>query len=916
MGALIHYTRDPFKPGVYEVRQTVAGITAHDAVRATFPELADCALTMQRNGRALYPDDVLDDGDIVWLAQRPEWFGVAAAASGGFWAQLGAVFVQAFIYAAVSYLISYLLKPKGKKDKQASPSYSVAIDQNAARLAGTIPVQYGRCLAMPDIASQPYAEFVAHNERVSMILCLGMGEYQINDIFLGESRVVDFPPGNVQTWIFKPSDHGRVLGNIERITGVYEDMLTIPESMGVDLAAPNDPPEVAIAANVSGGVLMPNNPAEAQLWTGLVPGRQYVVSNSVGGRVVVGYVGVGANNSAVFDGPLPAPPPEQIIAVNAQLTPIDDAQEGRMMLLYSQQEVNGPTPGEIIYVRDDTAGGFFGPFQIARMEVRNTRLYLRLSGLGFTSATGEAALFPQRWLWIVRNRFVTYYISEYVAGTDPAEPFRWRGWYASSRPGVLVDTIFVDITMPNGIAWITDDGGYKNITATFYVDIQQIDDAGNPTGGLWRNVINISGATSTARRLTYKYVLPWGAGRYRIRVARVNNRDQRASKEISIAQLASIRSRIYHAPGTPAYENCTLVVMQFTASAGLNAAQNRRVTIDCTRKVLWQGYGDLVASTNPADAFADAYINADYGGGRPANEVDQAKLYALRGQWDTTNGFNGIFDSETTLIEAMQAIVSPVKALPLPNGKQMSIVQDAPRPRNYAFGDDTIVKDSLTIAYLFDGENQPDCLCILYRDPKTFAEARAYYPAEGVRPETIELFGCTSRDHALAWAKLTWQQKQANRKRANLELEGEGYLLDPLDRFGVTIPAVAHGVAGRCVQYDESNRYLTCDCYVPENTTQVQFINPDGSLGAAHGVNRISDRIIESWDVLTPPPHNADNTNGDATNFVLLHDASQYYEFSVTDLKTSGALRVQVTGQQYSAAAYSGTFVEGWITGD
>lgn len=915
MGALIQYTRDPFRPGVYEVRQTIAGITAHDAVRATFPELADLALTMQRNGRALYADDMIEDGDIVWIAQRPEWIAAAGAASGGFWSSVGSYLLQAFIFAAVSYLIQSLLKPKGKKDKAASPAYSVAIDQNAARLGGTIPVQYGRCLAMPDIAAQTYAEFVAHNERVSMILCLGMGEYQIHDILLGESRVLDFPPGNVATWIFKPSDHGRVLGNIERITGVVEDMLTIPEAVGVDLAAPNDPPEVSVAGSVSGGTLMPTNPQESQLWMGLVPGRQYVVTNSVGGRAVVRYVGVGPNNSAVFDGPLPAPPAEQNVPVNAQLTAIDDAQEGRMMLLYSQQEVPSVQVDEIIYVRDDTALGFYGPFQVQRKEVRDTRLYLRLSGPGFSSQTGEQGLFPMRWLWIVRNRFVTYSIAEYVPGTDPAEPYRWRGWYMACRPGLTVDTVYVDFTMPNGVAWITDKGEYRSLTATFYVDIQQVDDAGNPVGGLWRNVVNITGATSSARRITYKYVIPWGPLRCRIRVARVNNRDQRASKEISAAVLAAIRTRIYHPAGTSAYENCTLIVMQFTASAGLNAAQNRRVKVDCTR-VLPNIWGvDAQARTNPADAVVDAYVNADYGAGRPRDEVDVGKFAALAPQWQTTNGFNGIFDSETTLIDALQAILAPVKALPLPQGKFLSVVQDCPRSRSYAFGDDTIVRDSLSVAYLFDGENQPDCISVTYNDAVTWVEKRVFWPSEGVRPDVIELFGCTSASHAQSWARLTWQQRQANRKRVSLELEGEGYLLDPLDRFGVTVPAVSHGTGGRCIQYDVNNGNMLCDCEIADDVTQVQFIDGNGVLTNPIPVQRI-DRHTVRLDGSQPFNPNGARPEADPTNFVLLHDASQFFEFSVTDLATTTDLRVQVTGQQYSAAAYSGTFVEHWITGD
>jgi hypothetical protein len=109
---------------------------------------------------------------------------------GTFWGYVLQAAITAIVAAAVSYLIGYLMRPK-QKNKASSPAYAVNIEQNAARLAGTIPVIYGRVTALPDIASQPYSEFIGNNERVSMILCLGMGEFAINDVLIGEARASD-----------------------------------------------------------------------------------------------------------------------------------------------------------------------------------------------------------------------------------------------------------------------------------------------------------------------------------------------------------------------------------------------------------------------------------------------------------------------------------------------------------------------------------------------------------------------------------------------------------------------------------------------------------------------------------------------------------------------------------------------------
>lgn len=902
----LHYIDNPISYKGARRATVAATGTVADCVRHAFPDLQIDRLVFVRGFEHVDADALVSDGDHIVIAHK---IGAPIAAIGA--AQIYGYIVQAIVFAAVSYLIGYLLKPKEKKNKQASPAYNVNLDQNAARLGQTMPVIYGRVVAVPDIASQPYSEFIGHNERVSMILCLGMGEYAINDIFVGESRVSDFPSGTVRTWIYPPAAHRKTLGVIETETGIAEDMMTVPEAGGVDIAAPNDPSELIVTGTASGGVLAPDGSVSGNIWSGLVPGKRYVVTagGPMGASAVLTYVGVGPNNSAVFDGPLPPGGQQQTLANVGTLVDMIDQQEGAVKRLQTSSAV-AVAGNDLIYV--EQGANRYGVYQVYRFGGPGQRdLYMRKQGPGF-AATNDGNIPTPTAINILRNFYITYSITEWTTDTPTAaDPYRWRGWYALPRADSAVDRIFVDLVLPQGLAWVTDGGDYNTEEVIIRVDIQQIDGNSAPVGGVRTETITIKAATSQPRRLSYRYdVAP---ARYRVRLARTNTRDQRASKEISATTLSAIRGRIYHPPGTPAYEDCTLVVMQFTASAGLTAAGSRRIKVDATRLLPDLSGNGLHVTTNPANIVRDIYCNPTYGAARPASEFDVTTYFRLSLNWATTAGFSAVFDQPTTVIEAMQAALAPVRALPLPVGTVLSAAQDAPRARSYVFGADTIVGQTLTMGYNFDGLDEPDCLEVTYNDPVTFAEARIFYPTQGVKPENIELFGCTNRQQAIDWAKLSWQERQSNRKTVQLELEGEGYLLQPLTRFAVAVDAIDHGVAGIVLSVSGAN--VGVDSPVPSNLSSIKFKQWDGTTSGLHTITArdATGRLL----TLSPPPGaevSPSDQFGDATRWVAGDASGLLFEYAVTNLESAGAMRVKVTGTQYTDAKYSGTFVEHWTT--
>lgn len=168
-------------------------------------------------------------------------------------------FAKFGIMMAGSALINAILPPpKPPTPLQAtalaapSPTYSMGAQGNAARLDAAIPVQYGRHIAYPDFAADPYAEFVGNEQFLYQLFALGQGEYSIEAIRIEDTPIASFeeityevvPPGgsvslfpsNVQTSV-------EVAGQ-EAITGVALGPFivnasgTLANYLGIDVVCP------------------------------------------------------------------------------------------------------------------------------------------------------------------------------------------------------------------------------------------------------------------------------------------------------------------------------------------------------------------------------------------------------------------------------------------------------------------------------------------------------------------------------------------------------------------------------------------------------------------------------------------------------------------------------------------------------
>lgn len=126
--------------------------------------------------------------------------------------------------AVINALLPPPSGPSAFSAPQASPTYTLTAQGNAARLEQPIPVQYGRMKRYPDFAEPPYAEFAGNDQYLNLLLCLGHGMFDVEDILIEDTPITAF--GEVETEVIEPGG---------TVTLFPTSVVTAPEVNGIEL---------------------------------------------------------------------------------------------------------------------------------------------------------------------------------------------------------------------------------------------------------------------------------------------------------------------------------------------------------------------------------------------------------------------------------------------------------------------------------------------------------------------------------------------------------------------------------------------------------------------------------------------------------------------------------------------------------
>lgn len=140
--------------------------------------------------------------------------------------------VSAGLMILGSLLINALVPlPKsnsGSDSAGASPTYSIALQGNQARLDQPKVVGYGLNRSFPDFATQPYQHFENNEQYFSAVLQIGVGRYDIQKIEIDDTPITNFQDINVH--IVGPDS-----GSLSTQALINLSMISSPEVSGQEI---------------------------------------------------------------------------------------------------------------------------------------------------------------------------------------------------------------------------------------------------------------------------------------------------------------------------------------------------------------------------------------------------------------------------------------------------------------------------------------------------------------------------------------------------------------------------------------------------------------------------------------------------------------------------------------------------------
>jgi Putative phage tail protein len=487
-------------------------------------------------------------------------------------------------------------------------------------------------------------------------------------------------------------------------------------------------------------------------------------------------------------------------------------------------------------------------------------------------------------------------------GTATLGLTKWIGPFETCKAGQAGMSLELDFVFAGGLFTMDGSGNLGPRSVTAAVEFTPIDDDDLATGPTVAVTETFDGGTNTALRFTRKrFVDP---GRYLVRVSRTTDADGKATTGerlnwtgLKFELVPTLR---------PVYGDVTLAAVVLRASNGIASDAASSIRFRVTRRLPPLGTGAPVPTANPADAFCDILLAA-YGGNRPRNddELDLPLLADLRAKWEYHNGFNAVFDQPSTVWEALGLSVQTVVAAPLPVGSRMSLIEDAPQPvRSQLFTDANIVSGSLQVTHQWDRAGTPAGVRVEFRDPRTFSADAVLDPVGAPDYQSVNLFGCTSREVAQQHADLWLDRRRLQRVSAAFATELEGLNCLPGQRIAIQAATMRWGAAAWVVRVDGLSLHVGQPMPWGAGTHAVQLRDPQGKPHLVSGVTRgASDDVIV---LPAAPPFTIRDMSagGEPTHLAFGIEGTEVTDWTVQRMRPQGA-QVAIECITYVPAVWS-----------
>ena len=458
------------------------------------------------------------------------------------------------------------------------------------------------------------------------------------------------------------------------------------------------------------------------------------------------------------------------------------------------------------------------------------------------------------------NKNVTLFNPNVVVAAEVSgvELFKdtYSGGFVVNPEDTKINKIGIDVVMNGGLYYANDSGGLSSKTVQWQVEARLIDDYGEPLGN-WTTLgtESYSAAKNTPIRLTYFYTV--ALGRYEVRVTRLDTKDTSARAAHAI-YWESLKGYME----TPSsFGNMTLLAIKMRATNNLSSNSSRKINAIVNRKVkTWSstsGWSEPVKSRSIAWAITDI-LQAQYGGRLPDERIHLEELEQLDKVWASRGDyFDGIFDSTTTIWEAMSKVARCGRALPILQSGMIRIIRDDKKTIPTAmFTPRNILKDSFSIEYIMPSEDTADSVKVQYFSSKYWKYDDVITKLEDSseeNPANVDLFGCTDKAQAEREGYYMCACNRYRRKYITFSTELEGLIPTYGDLISITHDLCEWGQGGEVIAVSGNTLKLSENLtWLPNEEHFICLRLSDGSMSEPYQVTK---GALNNEVVLTNKPN-------------------------------------------------------------
>lgn len=387
------------------------------------------------------------------------------------------------------------------------------------------------------------------------------------------------------------------------------------------------------------------------------------------------------------------------------------------------------------------------------------------------------------------------------------------GPFPTNAPGTLVEHIGVDLSLPQGVFRLSNQGETKDYQVSYHFQYRQIDDLGNPLG-TWQVLesSSLTLATRDAQNFSFKKAVT--PGRYEVQAWRTSNVTD-DGKHGEVMLWNGMRG---YGANIGSYGNYTMVATVYKATETLNQQTQRAFNVICTGKTrTWDpvnGFSlEAVPNRSPAWAILDMCTDTSYGRGLAPSRVNLNTLYRLSQVWAARGDtFNGVFDTTLQFWDALRTVAAVGRAVPVYNAGLVDFVRAEPKSVvNHVFTPAHMVRGSFSTVYQFAEPDTPDHIVMEFVDETTWKESSVtcVLPGSEARnPSRLKMIGITNRDQAWREGMSRAAANRDQRRRISFQSRKGGLVpaFGDLCRLNHDVPA--WGASGKVRTFDRGTGIL------------------------------------------------------------------------------------------------------------